>query len=181
MKKKFFAITICYLLAGCGVSPDAQHYKHTNQTGQAPCNPDTVYVEVGSSAWWGVLPAEKPGDLPDYPAIQDTLDQFGEPWYWHTVNDTVKLPARVMMRHTWPAPDTVRDTIPNVIYRDSAGIWHMVADSLAKEIAFLEAYRKRSHSLTLTTLAILALSLCGFLTWHYINYKNTFKRERATE
>lgn len=180
MKKKFFSITICYLLAGCGVSPDAQHSQHTNQTGQAPCKPDTVYVEVGSGSWWGVLPAGSPGTPPDYPVVEDTLDTATDVWYWHTVNDTVKVPARVM-RNAWPRTDTLRDTFTQIIYRDSIGKWHTVADSLQQHIAMLETIRRKGNHAVGIFFSLILIGIGGYFLYHYITFNKRIQHERSTE
>lgn len=159
-------ITICFL-TGCGIAPDAQP---NMQQAEKPCKPDTVYVEVGSSAWWGVLPEGEFSTPSDYP-ITDTTDAL---WYWHTENDTTVLPARVM-RHAWPKTDTLRDTIPAIIFRDSTGRWHELADSLQMKLDLLESARQKSAGLFTWSLLGIFLVCGGLLTWGAIRNINKMK------
>jgi hypothetical protein len=164
--KLLVEITIFTLLTGCGVAPDAQP-SHT-PTAPAPCKPDTVYVEIGSSAWWGVLPATDSFSLPDYP-VYDSLRE-SELWYWHSVNDTVKQPARVI-RHAIHRTDTVY--FPETMYRDTAtGRWVVVADSLAAQLAFYEQVKRRNMWIVYVILGSIVLlfgSLFLYFTkpWKY--------------
>lgn len=154
-------ITVCFL-AGCGIAPDAQP---NLQQAERPCKPDTVYVEVGSSTWWGLLPeGEMSMSTPDDYPIADTS---GALWYWHTENDTTVLPARVM-RHAWPKPDTVVDIHTEYLYRDSTGRWNMIADSLAHELALMDGTLAKSRNMIFWFLGIvMALAASGMAFFHF--------------
>lgn len=166
MKTDFLAISFSFLtlfgLTGCELPQTAIGSKPLDHT--APCRTDTVYVEVGSSAWWGVLPSsdiELPREI--YGDVLDTAR-----WYWAAPADTAEKTRTI--RHAIHTRDTV--TTEEVLYRDSTGKWHIIADSLAQELALLEDYRRKSYQATGVFFGIVLLGFGAFLIWHFINVKN---------
>jgi len=153
MKNLISLITIC-CLTGCGITPDTQPPASAQNT--KPCIPDTVFLVIDSSAWWGVLPT-------------DITPLDTNRWYWNTEHDTVTRQVRtVVMRHATPKRDTVVDIQTEVLYRDSTGRWSMIADSLAHELALMDGTLAKSRTMIFWFLGIvMALAGSGMAFFHY--------------
>lgn len=84
----------------------------------------------------------------------EVLEQDTARWYWETPTETKTR----TIRHAVHTRDTVVQQ--EVMYRDSTGRWHIVADSLQQELQGLEGFRKRTNRLITIALSLFVVAFC---------------------
>lgn len=84
----------------------------------------------------------------------EVLEEDTSKWSWETPTETKTR----TIRHALHTRDTVVQQ--EVMYRDSTGRWHIVADSLQQELQGLDGFRKRTNRLITIAMSLFVIGFC---------------------